>query len=116
MTPEAAKIMGYNFYATMTEAGAEPRRVQLMGINSKLLEYMEAGKSPVLKPGAAVNFQLFFKKFRIDVPGLISESLTLPQGIIRTLANLSFCPELVEIIDDYWYNSHVNPSLKAQTE
>ena len=116
MTPEIARIMGFNFYATMTEASAEPKRIQLMGISSKSLEYMEAEKSSILRPGSNVSFQLFFKKFRVDVPGIVNESFTLPQGIIRTLASLSFSAELVEIIDDYWYNSRTNPSLKAQAE
>jgi hypothetical protein len=114
MTPEAAKVMGYNFYATLRETGAEPRRIQVMGINSKSLEYMEAEKSPVLKPGTAVSYQLFFKKFRIAIPGVVNDSFTLPQGLVRTLAGLSFSPELVEIIDDYWYSSRANPSLKSE--
>jgi len=108
MTPETAKIMGFNFYATLTETGAEPRRIQPMGINSKVLEYVEAEKSPVLRPGTSVSFQLFFKKYRITVQGSIKDSFTLPQGIIRTVANLTFSPELVEIIDDYWYSSKAN--------
>jgi len=105
MTSETAKLMGFNMYASITEAKAEPRRIQLFSLNSKSLEHMEAAGSPLRQSGTVVTYQLFFKKYRINVTGTISGSQTLPQGLVRTMANLELCPELVEILDDYWYNS-----------
>jgi len=113
MTPDAAKLMGFNMYATITEAGAEPRRVQLFNLSSKTLEHMEAFGSPLRKPEMAVSFQLFFKKYRVNVNGTISRAEALPQGIIRTIADLEFNAELVEIIDEYWYNYQSSLSLKT---
>jgi len=131
MIPAAAKLMGFNLYATITEANAEPaaeaggaassmpgsppvpRRIQVFHLSSKFLEHMEAIGAPLRKPGTAVTYQLFFKKYRINVAGNITGAEVLPQNIVRTTANLEYSPELVEVLDDYWYNYKATLSLKA---
>jgi hypothetical protein len=106
MTPEVSKLLGYNMFATVTEPNrGEPKRIQIFNISTKSVEHMEASGSPVRAPGTAVTYQFFFQKFRITVGGTITGASALPQGIIRTSANLEFSPELVEIMDDYWYYS-----------
>ena len=112
MTPDAAKLLGYNMYATIAEANAEPQRIQLFSLNSKSLEHMEAAGSPIRQPGAQVNYQIFFRQYRIAVGGTITGADALPQGIIRTTANIEFSPELVEILDEYWYKLRSNPIHK----
>jgi hypothetical protein len=113
VTPETAKIMGYNMYATIMEPNTEPRRIQIFNLSSKTVEHMEAAGAPARPPGTSVAYQFFFKKYRVSAAGTIANSSTLPQGIIRTTASLAFSPELVEIIDDYWYRTHSKPSFKA---
>jgi hypothetical protein len=100
-------------YATITEPNKEARRIQIFSLSTKSLEHLEAAGGGERKPGTAVAYQLFFKKYRISTAGTIESAATLPQGIIRTVAALAFCPELVEIIDDYWYASRVNPAIKT---
>ena len=113
MTPAAAKIMGFNMYATITEANVEPRRIQVFNLSSKSLEHMEALGAPLRKQDTSVTYQLFFQKYRVNVAGIVTSSEVLPQNIVRTTANLEYCPELVEILDDYWYNYQSSLSLKA---
>jgi hypothetical protein len=113
MTPEAAKLLGYNMYSTINEPNAEPKRIQVYTINSKTIEHLEAAGGTARIPGSPVAYQLFFKKYRIAVTGSVVSSSVLPQGIVRTVSNLVFSPELVEIIDDYWYNTRSNPAVKA---
>ena len=113
MTADVSKMMGYNMYAAIAPslaaanaaANAGPRRIQVFSLSTKSLEYMEAAGAPVLSPGTQAAYQLFFKKYRIAVNGTISAAGPLPQGIIRSTANLEFSPELVEILDEYWYSS-----------
>ena len=105
MTPDTAKLMGYNMYATITNPDPEPRRIQIFSISSKTVEHLEAAGSPVRTAGAPVLYQFFFKKYRVTVAGAIEEAAVLQQGLVRTKSKLVLCPELVEIIDDYWYNS-----------
>ena len=112
MTPDIAKRMGFNMYATISEANKEPRRIQVFSLNSKYLEHMEAAGAPIRVPGTPVTYHLFFQKFRVAVAGSISGAEPINQGIVRTMSNLEFSPELVEILDDYWYSSRINPSQK----
>jgi hypothetical protein len=114
MTAEVAKQMGFNMYATVNEPGKGPRRIQVFNLNSKFLEHMEAAGAPVLTPGSAVSFQLFFQKYRITVSGTVNGAAPLPQGIVRTIATLDFSPELVEILDEYWYNVQSNANKKIE--
>jgi len=108
MTPDAAKIMGYNLYATVSEANAEPKRIQVFSLGTKTIEHLEAAGSMARHPGTPLVYQLYFKKYRVSTSGSVLASSILPQGLLRTSANLSLSPELVEIIDDYWYNTRIN--------
>jgi hypothetical protein len=112
MTPEVAKVMGYNMYATITESNVQGKRIQVYTINSKTIEHLEAAGTALRPPGASVTYQLFFKKYRVSVAGSVRATNALPQGLIRTVSNLAFSPELVEVIDDYWYNIRSNPELR----
>ena len=116
MTPDAAKILGYNMFSTVTEPnmqpGTEPKRIQIYTLSSKTIEHLEAGTGPRF-PNSPVSYQFFFKKYRVNTPGTIVTSNVLPKGLIRTVSNISFSPELVEIIDDYWFATRSNPGLTA---
>jgi hypothetical protein len=113
MTPAVAKILGYNMYATITELNAPEKRIQIFNLSTKAIDHLEAATSSERVPGTSVVYQIFFQKYRVSVSGTVNNSGRLPQGIIRTTANLTYCPELVEIIDDYWYTTRVNPTLRA---
>jgi hypothetical protein len=107
MKAETAKLMGCNSYATITGLNPDVCRIQIYSISSKEVVHLEAEGAPARPVGASVNYQFFFRKCRVSVTGTIAESSILSEGIVRTKANLAFCPELVEILDDYWYNYQV---------
>ena len=113
LTPDAAKLMGYNMFATIADGSAQGRRIQIVNIHSKMLEHLEAAGSPERVPGTKVEYQLFFKKYRVAASGTVETAVKLPQGIVRTVANINFSPELVEIIDDYWHNINKAPPAQA---
>jgi hypothetical protein len=113
MDAEAARLVGYNMYATITEPGGS-RRIQIYNFNTKILEHLEAGIPEARKPGTSVAYQLYFKKYRISVAGTIESSSMLPKGIVRTVSALSFSPELAEIVDDYWFYIRSHPKNAVQ--
>jgi hypothetical protein len=113
VTPETAKLMGYNMFASVMDGTPQGRRIQLVNMSSKVLEHLEAAGSQVRAPGTAMNYQLFFKKYRITASGTVETAAQLPQGIIRTVSKLNFCPELVEVIDDYWLNVRSAPQAPS---
>jgi hypothetical protein len=102
ITADVAKLIGYNMYSTITEPTTGEKRIQVFSLSSKTIEHLEAAGSPVRNPGSPAAYQIYFKKFRISAAGTITEAVKLPQGIVKTSANLAFSPELVEIIDDYY--------------
>ncbi|MDR1862751.1 MAG: hypothetical protein LBQ67_02400 [Treponema sp.] len=112
VTPDTAKILGYNMYATIMEPKSEARRIQVYSFSSKTVEHMEAAGASIRPPGTSVAYQFFFKKYRVSTAGTIAGAASLSQGIIRTTARLAFSPDLVEIIDDYWFTTHSHPSSK----
>ena len=115
VTPDVAKIMGYNMFATVADGTPDGRRIQVVNLHSKMLEHLEAAGSSVRIPGTRVEYQLFFKKYRLAASGIVETAVQLPQGIIRTVAKINFSPELVELIDDYWLNvSNIPPPQAAK--
>ena len=108
MTPDVAKMMGYNLYATVTEQNINPKRIQVYSLSTKSIDHLEAAGSTARAAGTPLSFQLYFKKYRVTAAGSVVTSSVLPQGLVRTSAALSLNPELVEIMDDYWYNTRVN--------
>ena len=113
MTPDAAKVLGYNMYATITEPNANPKRIQVYSLSSKTIEHLEAAGSTIRQADTSVAYQLYFKKYRVAAGGTVVSSGVLSQGLVRTVSKLSFSPELVEIIDDYWYTTRANPAATA---
>ncbi len=109
MTPATAKMIGYNMYATITEPNKEGKRIQVYNFNTKKLEHLEAGNGPGRPAGTSVAYQLYFKKYRISVAGKVESSGIIQNGILKTTASLAFSPELVEIVDDYWFQTRSNP-------
>jgi hypothetical protein len=114
VTPDTAKIMGYNMYASIMDGTPQGRRIQIVNLSSKTVEHLEASGAPVRAPGTALSYQLFFKKYRVSVSATIETAVQLPQGIVRTVSKLGFSPELVEIIDDYWLNVRSMPQPAAK--
>ena len=106
MTPDTAKLMGYNLFATISSSGQEAKRIQIFTISSKNIHHLEAAGAPLRAVGTSVTYHLFFRKYRVTTTGTINEAVTLPQGLIRTQASLALSPELVEIIDEYWYHKN----------
>jgi hypothetical protein len=113
MTPEAAKIMGYNMYSTITEPNTNPKRIQVFNLSTKMIEHLEAAGSALRPAGTSVAYQLYFKKYRVAAAGSVVSSGILPQNLVRTVSNLAFSPEIVEILDDYWYTTRANPANKT---
>jgi hypothetical protein len=110
INPETAENLGFNSHATLTMGGTETRRIHVLSLNSKSLEYIEAMSTPVIKTGASLIYHLTFGEKQISLPGTLSSVSQLPKGMVHIMVNLEFSPELVEIIDEYWYNSMTRES------
>jgi hypothetical protein len=103
MTPPVAKQLGYNLESVISEPGKGGRKIQILSLTSKSMEHMESQGSPVRLPGTPVAYEVILKRARLLLTGTVASADVLPKGLVRTVSNLSYSPELVEIIDDYWY-------------
>ncbi|MDR1596569.1 MAG: hypothetical protein LBR99_02580 [Treponema sp.] len=103
MTAPVARRLGYNLKSVITEPGKEMRKIQILSLTSKSIEHTEAAGTPVRLPGTPVAYEIILKKIRLLLTGTVDSANVLPQGLVRTVSNLTYSPELVEIIDDYWY-------------
>ena len=115
MTPETAKLVGYNMYATISEPNKESKRIQVYSFSTRVLEHLEASNGVTRPQGTSVAYQLFFKKYRIAVAGTVNSTAVLQNGIVKTTSSLAFSPELVEIVDDYWFQTRSNPGTAGKT-
>ncbi|AEF84893.1 hypothetical protein TREPR_2695 [Treponema primitia ZAS-2] len=103
MTLPVAKQLGYTAESIISEAGKETKKIQILSLTTKSIEHMEPLGSPLRIPGTPVAYEIILKNTRLLLTGIVANADTLPQGMVRTVSNLSFSPELVEIIADYWY-------------
>ena len=104
LSADATKRLGYNQYALINDENGN-RRIQINSISSKTIEHMEASSSIERMRDATISYQIFFIKYRVNVQGRIESASRLPNGIVKTKSKLDFNPELVEILDDYWFRN-----------
>jgi hypothetical protein len=103
ISPENAKRLGYNNYAVLRAAG-EQHKIALFAIAANRLDFLMPMRAPDQEVGLKIGFDLFFLKYRFSVQGVIESSSRLPTGVQRLKANISFSPELVHILEEYFYS------------
>jgi len=101
--PETAKKLGYNNYAVLSKGG-EKHKIALFSIGSTRLEFLMPAAAPDQKPGDKAAFEMYFLKYRFAVAGTIEASGRLPTGVQRCKASIEFSPELVHILEEYFYS------------
>lgn len=108
VTAETSQMLGYNMYAVAAEPGdTAGRRIQIVNLSTKTIEHLEAASAPLRPPETGVAYHLFFKKYRIVAAGTVKTAVRLPQGLVRTVSQLAYTPDLVEVIDAYRSNTRV---------
>jgi hypothetical protein len=113
ITPETARSMGYNNYAVI-QAGQNAYKTALYSISSTGGEFLLPMNSPELPSGSGCSVKLYFRRYQFSVPAKVSESARLPTGVQRLKTELSFSPELVEILSEHHYSSRSGaPSREA---
>lgn len=98
-----AKRLGYNNYAVLRK-GAEQCKVALFSLAANRADFLVPMREPDRGPGEEVILDLYFLKYRFAIPAKITGSQRLPTGIQRCKAELSFSPELVHILEDWFFS------------
>jgi hypothetical protein len=100
--PAVARTMRFNNYVECHPGGQKaPARLLSLGVNRMTLEL------PVSAQGVAVGqnlaAKLYFQTYQFMVGGKIEDSTIAANQRRRVTCALEFSPELVEIMDDYFF-------------
>jgi hypothetical protein len=106
ITPDTAKMMGYNNYAILAAAG-EQHKLALFSVAVNRAELLLPAVTKDIPPGAECSLKLYFQKYQFAVPCKISGSRRLPTGVLKAAVLLDFSPELVELIENFNFQSRM---------
>jgi hypothetical protein len=102
MDPSVARTMRFNNYAECLPDGRKvPARLVSLAVNRLTLELPLS--SAGLAVGRPLPCKLYFQTYQFMVSGKIEESTVTDRQRRRVVCSLEFSPELVEIMDDYFF-------------
>ncbi|MBA7473129.1 hypothetical protein ES707_08463 [subsurface metagenome] len=103
LNEENIKIMRYNSYTEVQIAG-EKRQVTLISVSvNQLIVDIPAAAGPIAE-GSKFIIKLYFQMYQFMVTGRVSKAEEAPEaGFTRAYYDIEFTPELVEILDDYFF-------------
>ena len=100
-----AKRLGYNNYAVLRAKDTQ-FKVALFSLAANRADFLLPMRDPERAPGEEVSLDLFFLKYRFNVTAKIVTSQRLPTGVQRCRAELAFSPELIHILEDWFWSRH----------
>jgi PilZN3 domain len=102
MDPAVARTMRFNNYVECLPGGQKmPARLLSLGVNRLVLELPLSAQG--LAVGQSLACKLYFQTYQFMVGGKIEESTVSEKQRRRVTCALEFSPELVEIMDDYFF-------------
>jgi hypothetical protein len=100
--PAVARTMRFNNYVECLPGGKKmPARLLSLGVNRLVLELPLSAHG--LDVGQSLATKLYFQTYQFMVGGKIEESAVTDKQRRLVTCALEFCPELVEIMDDYYF-------------
>ncbi len=99
---EAARIMRYNNYSEV-QLGGEKVQVQLAALSVDHVTLRLPQGLSVPQRGQPLSAKLYFQLYQFLVNGKVSAVEKTDAGRSLVKMEISFTPELVEILDDYYY-------------
>ncbi|HUW40671.1 MAG TPA: hypothetical protein VMV90_06640 [Rectinemataceae bacterium] len=106
ITPDSARKMGFNNYASAA-SGSEQFKLALFSLAVDQVDFLMPLRSPDMRVGTVMVFNLFFQKYRFSVNGTIASTQRLPSGVQKVRATLEFSPELTDLLNDYFFQARV---------
>ncbi len=108
----AARLMRYNNYVELL-AGALRVRATLVALAANAATVRVHALPPDLEEGTACSIRLYFQVYQFTVSGKVSSVAPAGGGDIAITVSLEFTPELIEIIDDYFFRLSIRSQGKA---
>ena len=104
--PSVARIMRFNNFAECLASGRKvPARLLSLGVNRMTIELPLSTQG--LAIGQPLPCKLYFQTYQFMVSGKIEDSTVTERQRRRVVCSLEFSPELVEIMDDYFFRMSI---------
>ncbi|MGO9412443.1 MAG: PilZN3 domain-containing protein [Spirochaetia bacterium] len=107
-----ARLMRYNNYVELV-VGATKARATLVSIAANCLSLRLPARPAELSEGAACSLRLYFQVYQFTANGKVTALETGDGGQVTATICLEFTPELIEIVDDYFFRQSIEARGKA---
>lgn len=100
INPSTSRVMGYENRALLITSGSSSK-IAVFRFSSKHFDFLVPVSGPQLQIKNSVQLKLDFKNFSILLTGIVTASEQLANGAQKVSVEISFSPELVDIIENY---------------
>jgi len=111
----AAKLMRFNNYVELV-TGAAKVRASLVSLAVNSLALRIAVAPPGLSEGNACSARLYFQIYQFTANGKVSELQRAGATDLIVVMTVEFTPELIEIVDDYFFRQSIQGKPKASPQ
>jgi len=108
----AAKLMRFNNF---TELVIGPARVRatLVSLSVNSLDLRIAGPLGGIAEGVACSTRLYFQVYQFTANGKVAAISRGEKEQLTVTLSVEFTPELIEIVDDYFFRKKMQPQVRA---
>jgi hypothetical protein len=104
MDEQVARTMRFNDYVE-SQIGDQKLQTKLMSVGVNKIALEIPGRVPVPPVGDSLLSKLYFQTYQFLVNGTVASVDALDLGSKRVNLEVDFTPELVEIMDDYFFRT-----------
>jgi hypothetical protein len=112
MDEPSARLMRFNNYVELV-LGPAKARATLVSLAVDSLSVRLAGPPPGLVEGAPCTARLYFQVYQFSANGRISSVERSAGDQITATVSIEFTPELIEIVDDYFFRQSIQGHPKT---
>ena len=111
----AAKLMRFNNYVELV-VGASKVRATLTSLAVNALSLRISSVPPGLSEGDACSARLYFQVYQFTANGKVNELRRAEGSDLIVAMSVEFTPELIEIVDDYFFRQSIQGKPKASPQ
>ena len=105
----SARLMRYNNYAELI-IGTARSRATLASIAANCVTVRLSARPAGLEEGASCSLRMYFQVYQFAVNGKVKSVEVNGAGSVSATFCLEFTPELIEIVDDYFFRQSMQKS------
>ena len=109
---QAAKLMRFNNYGELV-LGATKARANLVSLAVNTLSLRLSAAPPGLAEGAICSIRLYFQVYQFTATGKVAAVERSRDNYFIVTVTMEFTPELIEIVDDYFFRQSIQGQSKS---